>query len=80
MISEISHDLISGISEYFFPPGDGVIGGAVVSILLLLLPGLYAWFKHLRPAMARGKENSRRTKEIHDHLNPDHPFTIGEKK
>lgn len=64
--------MIHWLHDYFVPPGDGVIGGAVVSVVLLVAPAVWTWRKHLRPHL-------RRTREIHDHLNPNHPFTIGGK-
>ncbi len=57
--------------DYFVPPGDGVVGGAVVSTFLLVVPAAYAWFRHQRPHIER-------TRQIHKHLNPDDPFTIGD--
>lgn len=63
--------MIGTFTDYFLPPGDGVIGGAVVSVLLVVLPAVRIWFHHMKP-------HHQRVKEIHDHLNPSHPFTIGD--
>lgn len=62
--------MIRWLHDYFIPPGDGVVGGAIVSVLLIVVPAVYAWVKHLRPHM-------HRLRQIHDHLNPDHPFRLG---
>lgn len=62
---------LHGVYNYFVPAGDGVIGGAIVSVLLLALPAARLWFKHMKPHI-------KRTKEIHQHLDPSHPFKLGD--